>query len=150
MEADLHTTNLLLGIMAGVAVLQVLVLIAAGIAGFRMYRRVDALVSAIEARHVAPAMARVNALLDQTKTGVLDVLDNVKGVTSTIRDETDRVDQALHNTVERVDRTVNRMRSNVRATTVRVAALVRGLRVMVERLRSGGPRNEPRAVEGFR
>ena len=41
---NLDTTNVLLGIMAGVSVLEALVLIGIGIGGFMMYRRVMQLV----------------------------------------------------------------------------------------------------------
>ena len=37
---DLHMTNVLLGIMAAVSVLEALVLIGAGVGGFLAYRRV--------------------------------------------------------------------------------------------------------------
>jgi len=74
MTPDLHTTNLLLGIMAGVSVLEALVIIGVGIAGFMAYRQVMALVEkvtgiaqGIEARQVAPVMLRVNAILDDVK-----------------------------------------------------------------------------------
>ena len=71
MSPELGTTNLLLGIMAAVSVLEALVIIGVGIAGFMAYRQVMALVEkvtgiaeGIEARQVAPAMHRVNAILD--------------------------------------------------------------------------------------
>jgi hypothetical protein len=51
---DLHTTNLLLGIMAAVSVLQGLLLIGAGVAAFVVYRRVTTLVADLEARQIAP------------------------------------------------------------------------------------------------
>ena len=51
---DLSTTNLLLGIMAAVSVLQGLVLIGAGVAGFLAYKRVTQLVTDLEARQIAP------------------------------------------------------------------------------------------------
>ena len=63
MSAELGTTNLLLGIMAAASVLEALVIIGMGIAGFMAYRRVMVLVDGIETRQVAPAMARVNAIL---------------------------------------------------------------------------------------
>jgi hypothetical protein len=74
MTGELGTTNLLLGIMAAASALEALVIIGAGIAGFVVYRRVTALVdqgmalaSGLEARQVAPAMMRVNAILDDVK-----------------------------------------------------------------------------------
>ena len=98
------TTNLLLGIMAAVSVLEALVIIGAGIGGFIVYRKITALVdqgmvlaSGLEARQVAPVVMRVNA-----------ILDDVKDVTATVKSETDRVDQAIHTTIDRIDDTADR------------------------------------------
>jgi hypothetical protein len=121
MEAQLGTTNLLLGIMAAVSLLQALLLIGAGIAGYTLYQRTTALMADLEERHVAPVMSTVNA-----------ILDDVRGVTSTVKEETDRVDHALKSTIHRVDDTADRMRSNVRAKTSRVVGFVRGVRVAIE------------------
>lgn len=121
MAAELGTTNLLLGIMAAVSLLEAFALVGATIAGLMLYRRVMDLVSELEARQVAPTMARVNA-----------ILDDVRGVTSKVKEETDRVDHAIRSTMERVDDTAGRVRSNVRAKTSRVVGFVRGVRVAIE------------------
>ena len=125
MEPQLGTTNLFLGIMAAVSVLQALVLIGAGIAGFMAYRKVMALVNTLEDRHVAPAMGRVNA-----------ILDDVKVVSAKVKEEADRVDHAIHTTIDRVDDTVDRVRWNVRAKTSRIVGIVRGARVAIESMLS--------------
>jgi len=67
MDGNLGTTNIILGIMAAVSVLEALVIIGVGVAGYLVYRRVMELVNGIEQRQVAPAMARVNAILDDVK-----------------------------------------------------------------------------------
>jgi hypothetical protein len=121
MSGELGTTNLLLGIMAAVSVLEALVMIGFGIAGLMAYRKVMLLVDGIETRQVAPAMARVNA-----------ILDNVKTVTATVKDETERVDHAIQTTMGRIDDTATRMRSSVRAKTSAVVGFARGLRVAME------------------
>jgi hypothetical protein len=121
MEAQLGTTNLLLGIMAAVSLLQALLLIGAGIVGWTLYQRVTALMADLEQRHVVPVMSTVNA-----------ILDDVRGVTSTVKEETNRVDYALRSTIHRVDDTADRVRSNVRAKTSRVVGFVRGVRVAIE------------------
>jgi len=121
MEANLATTNLILGIMAAVSVLEALLLIGVGIAGFMIYRRVMDLVAGVEQRQIAPAMARVNA-----------ILDNVKDVSAKVKQETERVDLAIHNTMDRIDDTADRVRSNVRAKTGWVVGLMRGVRAALE------------------
>src|SRR5712675_4009 len=125
MTAELGTTNLLLGIMAAVSVLEALVIIGMGIAGFIVYKRVTELVDrgmvlavGIEARQVAPAMMRVNA-----------ILDDVRDVTTKVKEETERVDHAIHSTIDRIDDTADRVRSNVRAKARRIVGVIRGLRV---------------------
>jgi len=121
MSAELGTTNLLLGIMAAVSVLEALAIIGMGIGGFLVYRKVTELVAGIETRQVGPAMVRVNA-----------ILDDLKGVTATVRQETERVDHAIHTTIDRIDDTADRVRSNVREKTSRVVGFIRGLRVALE------------------
>ena len=121
MSAELGTTNLLLGIMAAVSVLEALVVIGMGVAGFMAYRRVMELVNGLETRQIAPTLARVNA-----------ILDDVRDVTAKVKEETERVDQAIHHTMNRIDDTADRVRSNVRAKTSWVVGIVRGLRVAIE------------------
>ena len=121
MEQSLQTTNLILGIMAAVSVLEALLLIGAGVGGFLVYRRVMQLVNELEERRIAPAMTRVNA-----------IPDDVRVVSATVKAETQRVDQAFHSTMDRVDQSVDRMRYNVRSKTARIIGFVRGARVALE------------------
>jgi hypothetical protein len=123
MSGELGTTNLLLGVMAVVSVLEALVVIGIGIAGFRAYSRVMTLVEGMEHRQVAPAVARVNA-----------ILDDVKGVTMKVKEETERVDHAINQTIDRIDDTADRVRTNVRVKTSRVVGVIRGARVAIESL----------------
>ncbi len=128
---DLGTTNLLLGILAAVSVIELLGLLAAGLFGYRMYSRVMQLVQGLEERQVAPAMSRVNA-----------ILDDVKGVTTKVQEETGKVDQAIRGTLGRVDETAERVRVNMQARTRRVRGVLRGIRVGVETFMNGR-RHEP-------
>ena len=121
MAGELATTNLLLGIMAAVSVLEALALIGLGIAGFTAYKHIMEIVNGLETRQVAPAIARLNA-----------ILDDVKAVSSRVKEETERVDQAIHTTMDRIDDTADRVRWNVRAKTSRLIGLIRGVRVAIE------------------
>ncbi len=67
MDGNLGTTNTILTVMAVMSVLEALVIIGIGAAMFMAYRKVMALVNDLEARHVAPAMTRVHAILDDVK-----------------------------------------------------------------------------------
>jgi hypothetical protein len=118
---DLGTTNLLLGILAVCSAIEVLALIGAGIGGFIAYRRVMQLVNGLEQRQVAPAMARVNT-----------ILDDVKGVTSRVSEEAERMDHAIRETIERVDETADRVRVRVRSRANRFIGVLRGVRTAIE------------------
>jgi hypothetical protein len=128
MEGSLSTTNLLLGIMAVVSILEALLIVGVGIGGWILYRRAMDLVNGLEQRQVAPAMARVNA-----------ILDDVKGVTEKVKEETERVDYAIRTTIDRVDDTADRLRANVQAKTSRVVGLIRGMRVALEQFLRSRP-----------
>lgn len=132
MTVDLSTTNLLLGIMAAVSVLEALVVIGIGVGGFLAYRKVMTLLEGLEHRQVAPAMARVNS-----------ILDDVKGVTTKVKEETARVDQAIHTTIGRIDDTADRVRTNVRVKTSRVVGIIRGIRVAIDTFLHSHDRFEP-------
>ena len=79
MEPNLATTNLLLGIMAAVSVLEALAIAGLVLGALLVYRRILQVVGGIEERQVAPAAARVNA-----------ILDDIKDVTSTVKEEAGR------------------------------------------------------------
>lgn len=127
---NLETTNLLLGILAAVSVLEALALIGAGIMGYRLYARAMETMEQVERRQVAPVAARVQ-----------EILADVKGVTARVRQETERVDDALRDTLDRVDETAERVKSRVRSRTGQAIGIVRGLRTVIEAFLS---RAEPR------
>ena len=82
---DLTTTNVFLGIMAAVSLLQAVSVIGVFVAGALIVRRVIQVLNAIEERQVAPAVARVNG-----------ILDDVKDVTSAVKADAVQLDQAIH------------------------------------------------------
>lgn len=97
MAVDLTTTNILLGILAAVSLLEAAAVVGLFVAGALMFHRVMQTVRGIEERQVAPAAARVNA-----------ILDDVKGVTSTVKNEAERVDRVIHLAADAVGRCRNR------------------------------------------
>ena len=94
--ANLATTNVLLGIMAAVSVLEALAVVGFFLGAFLIYKRILHVLGGIEERQVAPVAARVTA-----------ILDDVKGVTSTVKEEAGRVDRI----VTRVINSIRRWRS---------------------------------------
>ena len=86
---DLTTTNVLLGIMAAVSLLEAAAVIALLGGGYLMYRRLARLISGIETRHITPAMSQVNA-----------VLADVKGISGIARGAADGADAGLRQACE--------------------------------------------------
>jgi hypothetical protein len=117
---DLHTTNLLLGIMAAVSVLEALLLIGAGVGGFFAYRKVMQVVGDLESRQVAPLREKVDA-----------ILADVQAITARVSQQTERVDHAITGTIDRVDETADRMRSSVREKLYQAVGVVRGVHAAI-------------------
>ena len=100
MTSDLSTTNLFLGVLAVSSVLEMLAVLAICVGLLILCRRVVALLAAVEKDHIAPATARVNA-----------ILDDVKDVTSTVRTQAGHLDAASRwaaNLFQRFGRTTSR------------------------------------------
>jgi hypothetical protein len=135
----LETTNILIGIMAGVAVLQALVLIGVAIGAFMAYRRVMTLLNELEARQIAPLRARVDG-----------ILANVQSVTSRVSHQTERVDHAIAGTMERVDDTAERVKSRVKDKVDQATGVVRGIRAVIMSLLGSDSRPKPPATAAGR
>jgi gas vesicle protein len=131
--ADLSTTNLLLGIMAVVSVLEALVLIGAGVGGFLAYRRVTQLVTDLETRQVEPLRQKVEAILGDVKT-----------VTARVTQQTERVDHAISGTIERVDETAERVKDSVVDKMNNAVGVVRGVRAAIMAVLGSDSRHESR------
>jgi hypothetical protein len=117
---NLETTNLLLGIMAAVSVLEALLLIGMGIGGFMVYRKVMALVNDLEMRQIAPLREKVDAILVDVKT-----------VTARVSQQTERVDHAISGTIHRVDETADRVKGSLRDKVNQAVGVVRGIRAVI-------------------
>lgn len=137
MEASLDTTNLWLGVIAAVSVLEALVIVGVALMGYRMYREAMTAICRIEERQIAPLVERVNA-----------ILADVQGVTSRVSAQTERVDHAVRETIDRVDYTADRVVANVRDKANVTVAFVRGIRAAVESLLGGRHRHPPAHASG--
>ncbi len=138
-DANLETTNLMLGIMAAVAVLEALVLLGLAVGGFLAYRRVMQLTNDLEARQIAPIREKVDAILADVKT-----------VTARVSQQTERVDHAINDTMERVDETAERMKSTLREKLSYAAGVVRGIRAAIVSMLRSEHRPEPPATAAGR
>jgi len=112
--------NVPLWIIAVVSVLEALVLIGAGVAGYLAYSRVMTLVNDLEARQIAPLREKVDA-----------ILIDVKSVTARVSQQTERVDHAISGTIERVDDTASRVKAGVHDKVSQAVGVVRGVRAVI-------------------
>jgi hypothetical protein len=117
---DVQSLSVPLWIIAVVSVLQALVLIGAGVAGYLAYSRVMTLVNDLEARQIAPLREKVDA-----------VLLDVKSITARVSQQTERVDHAISGTIERVDDTATRVRAGVHDKVSQAVGVVRGVRAVI-------------------
>src|SRR5207247_4184988 len=111
---DLNSVSVPLWIMAVVSVLQALLLVGIGVAGYLVYSRVMTLINDLEARQIAPIREKVDA-----------ILADVKGITARVGQQTERVDHAITGTMNRVDHTAERVRAGVFERVNQAAGVVR-------------------------
>ena len=120
MGGDLNSLSIPLWIMAVLSVLQALLLIGIGVAGYLVYSRVMTLINDLEARQIAPIREKVDA-----------ILADVKGITARVSQQTERVDHAITGTIDRVDNTAERVRAGVHDKVSQAAGVMRGVRAVV-------------------
>jgi hypothetical protein len=139
LASTLDTTNLMLGIMAAVSVLEALVLIGVAVGAFMAYRKVTTLIADLEARQIAPLREKVDG-----------ILADVKSVTARVSHQTERVDHAIAGTMDRVDDTAERVRSTVREKVHQATGVVRGVRAVITSLFGSDSRPKPPATAAGR
>jgi hypothetical protein len=132
MDGSLETTNVLLGVMAVVSVLEALLLIGMGVGGFMLYRRTMTLIADLEARQIAPLREKVEG-----------ILADVKDVTARVSQQTERVDHAISGTMERVDETAGRVKTRVRDNVSRAVGVARGVRAAITTILTNNGQEEP-------
>lgn len=120
MSGDISQLATPLWIMAGLSILEALLLIGMGIGGYLVYARVMTLVKDLEARQIAPIREKVDA-----------ILGDVKVVTARVAHQTERVDEAVTGTIHRVDETAARVRAGVFDRVNQAAGVVRGVRAVI-------------------
>lgn len=146
MTIDLTTTNVLLGIMAVVSVLEALVLIGAGVMGMRLYRQtteqikqVTDQVKVLEQRHVEPLSAQAAS-----------ILQTVQRIAARVEHSTTRVDSVVDSTVHGAEVAVDRVQGGVRKTADTVVGVVRGVRTAIETFLADQPVNGRTAADSAR
>jgi hypothetical protein len=122
-DSSLGTTNLLLGIMAAVSVLQAIVLAGVAVAAWKVYvRSLEGLTAA--RRQIEPVVARVSELAERVE----GIADDVKNVTSRVALATARAESAVDTAATVVGYGVGGATATVARRTLRIYGIARGLR----------------------
>ena len=109
MPGSLDTTNTMLAIIAAVSVLQGLVLIGLGVAGWKIYKLASDTIREIDEKRVQPIAAKVNGLVDRAH----QVTDKVHAITDKVQHRAEKVEAALDTAKTEVSGTVQRVASAV-------------------------------------
>jgi len=142
MVVDLTTTNVLLGIMAVVSLLEGIALIVAGMMGMRMYRQLSEQIQAVEQRHLVPLTNHVLPLIDDAKKLAVQaspVIDEAKVVMQSVQRMAERaehslarMDEAVQGTIDTAEHAVDRVQTGARRTAGTLVGVVRGVRTAIE------------------
>jgi hypothetical protein len=117
---NLETTNWLLGLIALASVVQTGMLVAAALAGRKMYREINERLDNLEVKHVTPLRRQIDG-----------ILTDVQGITARFNNQAARVDHAITDTIDRVDETAERVKYRVRDKVSQATGVVRGLRAAI-------------------
>jgi hypothetical protein len=123
---NLTTTNLWLGILAIVSLLEFLMILAAGFMAFRLYKQVSEAVENIERMHIAPLRARVDALLDE-----------VHEVTAKVKQAQSSVESAF----QHMSGTGSMVADAVRSKAWPLIGLLKGIKVVASAVMKNGRDN---------
>ena len=118
----LALTNVWLGILAIISLLEFLAIAAAGIFAFRMYRRAMTAVESIERNQIAPLRARVDA-----------VLDEVQAMTARVKHAEESVSHALKQVAGTGSQLVDVARNKARP----ILGFIRGIRAVANAMLDG-------------
>ena len=131
---NLTTTNIWLGILAMVSLLELLMIMAAGIMAFRLYKRVSDAVENVERVHIAPLRARVDALLDE----VHEVTAKVKQAQSSVE-----------NAFEHMSGTGTMVADVVRSKAWPLIGLLKGIKVAASAVMKNGREDNGTALSKY-
>jgi hypothetical protein len=126
---DLTMTNVWLGILAVISLIEFLMIAAAGLLAYKAYKQMLNVVETVERVHIAPLRARVDALLDE-----------VEVITGKVRHAQDSVAAALHTATHAGSMIAGSMKSK----TWPVIGMIRSVRTVAAALmEKNGRHDEP-------
>ena len=133
MIESLATTNVWLGILAVVSLLEFLMIAAAGLLGYRMYKQAMTTIETVERVHIAPLHARVDG-----------ILDDVQMVTAKLKHAQESVSDAL----KQVAGTGTMVAGAVRTKTWPIIGIIQGIRTAANTVIKNGKHGHPPAHYG--
>ncbi len=125
---DLTMTNVWLGILAIVSLIEFLGMVAAALFAYSAYRRVMTVVETVERVHIAPLRARVDSILDE-----------VEVITGKVKQAQDSVTAALHT----ASSAGTVLADTVKARTWPIFGIIRGVRSAANALLKNGKHDRP-------
>lgn len=137
MGSSLETTNVFLGVMIGLSVIQILVLCIVVVVGYRKLENLTSLIRDYEHRHIAPLTTKVN-----------EILADVKGVTARVNKESGRADAVLRNALGAVDEATTRVRTNMQTTMGITMAIAEAVRAVMASLSGSGKQDRYSSQSG--
>ncbi|MEX2270981.1 MAG: hypothetical protein WD690_05900 [Vicinamibacterales bacterium] len=120
MQGSLDTTNTMLAIIAAVSVVQGLVLLGLGVAGWKIYRAATETLREIDEKRVKPLAAKVDSILDQ-----------VHRLTDRVQHRAEKFEAVIDETVNRVNHTTTGVKSTVADSVHRVSDAVTSIRSLI-------------------
>jgi outer membrane murein-binding lipoprotein Lpp len=120
MPGSLDTTNTMLAIIAAVMVLQGLVMLGLGLAGWKIYRAATETLRELDERRIKPLATKVETILDR-----------VHALTDRVHQRAEKVEAAIEDTVARVNHTTTGVKSTVADSVHRVSDAVTSIRSLI-------------------
>jgi len=135
---DLTMTNVWLGVLAVISLIEFLMIAAAGLLAYKAYRQVMSVVDNVERVHIAPLRARVDAILDE-----------VEAITGKVKQAQNSVTAVLHGAAH----AGNAVAGTVKSKTWPIIGLIRGVRVaanaILDKNGKGGSHDRPYITAGM-
>ena len=129
---DLTMTNVWLGILATISLIEFLMMAVAGLLAYKAYKQAMAAVEAVERVHIAPLRARVDAILDE-----------VEVMTGKVKHAQDAVTAAFHTAAS----AGGFLADTVKSKTWPIVGIFRGVRMAATALAARHDKNGSEARE---
>ena len=135
---DLTMTNVWLGILAVISLIEFLMIAAVGLLAYKAYKQMITVVENVERMHIAPVRARVDAILDE-----------VEVITGRVKHAQDSVTAALHTAAS----AGSIFATSVKSKTWPILSVIKGVRMaaaaILDRNGKSGAHDRPYITAGM-